>query len=213
MTKSANLMARIAGVTAVVALLSCASRTVGAPPEPDPHADVFVVWSPSGLFDDEVSAFIGSYRINVRFPEDRLEVVLDFMCDADWTCTDWLRNNSAASVTRSDHAHRSWSAVAVGVDDSSSLISPRPYYLIDNPAMRELWRKPPSQVARDDELEHRPHVPVPTTVPRLVLEHLKAIESQGWGARTDIANDRVLMSWAREVCLHFKDAMSGSQAD
>jgi len=186
----------LAALAIAVTLLSCATRPSDPAPKPDARARADWFWTSIGGENPDDADAIWSWTLHVALPDDDLEFELEINSDPKLAESGWIEERPSVQVTRSGGFEERLHSIHLFADSSAPrLVTPRPYYLIDNPGMRFRWIDPSSLPPTEPPLSSPPEPPN-AGVPRVVVDRLVVLRDTLKGCEVRLGLDDVVMKWA-----------------
>jgi hypothetical protein len=175
-------------------LASCVAPTHEPPARADARATIHWAWSSNRAQYDDPDA-VWEWRLVVVLPDDDVECDLWIKSDPRLVEGGWIEPRARVGAVRSDlFDERTRRQLALLEAREPKLVSPRPYYLIDNPGMRFRWIDP----TESKPIEPAQPLPEPpnSRVPRVVTDRLATLRNSSGGRALTLAIDDVVMQWA-----------------
>ena len=191
-------------------LWSCATRAPDPPPRPDARATMNwgCCWFRAESIDDPEA--IWTCSLHADLPDDDLECNVGFRSGPKLVEGSWIEEGASVRVTRSGGLEGEGHPIRFFSDPPApKLVTPRPYYLIDNPGMRFRWIDP-STLPPTEPPPPPPPRPPNCAVPRAVVDRLVTLRDTSEGREVPLDPDDVVMKWAL-ACLRSELAKSEAQ--
>jgi hypothetical protein len=176
-------------------LAGCAAPAVETP---SPDARAVVVWTFWAVGDELESdpVVLWNWYVTLALPDDDVECELSLSSAPNLAESGWIGYRPSVQVTRSGgFEERRHSIFSFYDQQAPKLITPRPYYLIDNPGMRFRWIDP-SSLPPTEPSPTPPPEPPNAEVPRAVVDRLVALRDTSRGREVTLDLDDVVMKWA-----------------